>query len=104
MSQIYLAINYGTYEGWKLTPYDLAAEAMQAVKDGEGYGQEWKILKELDIKIAEEEDEKEATYKLSDKDLSTIVDSLDDTAGFLIKESTLRYWIERIVNEDRERR
>ncbi len=43
-------------------------------------------------------------YKLSDKELSTIIDSLDDTAGFLIKESTLRYWIERIVNEDRERR
>jgi len=43
-------------------------------------------------------------YKLSEKDLSAIVDSLDDTAGFLIKESTLRYWIERIVNEDKERR
>ncbi len=43
-------------------------------------------------------------YKLSEKDLFTIVDSLDDTAGFLIKESTLRYWIERKVNEDRERR
>ena len=43
-------------------------------------------------------------YKLSDKDLSAIIDSLDDTAGFLIKESTLRYWIERIVNEDRESR
>ena len=43
-------------------------------------------------------------YKLSDKELSTIIDSLDDTAGFLIKDATLKYWIERIVNEDRERR
>ena len=47
---------------------------------------------------------KKEPYKLSDDYLSVITDSLDDTAGFLIKESTLRYWIERIVNEDRERR
>ena len=44
------------------------------------------------------------SYKLSDKALSIIIDSLDDTGGYLIKESELRYWIERIVNEDRERR
>ena len=56
MGQIYLAINYGAYEGWKLTPYDIAAEALQAVKDGETYGNEWKILKELDIKINETEE------------------------------------------------
>lgn len=43
-------------------------------------------------------------YKLTDKVLSTIVESLDDTAGFLIKESTLRYWIEKIVNEDRDKK
>lgn len=47
---------------------------------------------------------KRKPYKLSDQGLSAIIDNLDDTAGFLIKESTLRYWIERIVNEDRERR
>lgn len=41
-------------------------------------------------------------YKLSDEDLEIITESLDDTAGYLIKASTLRYWIERIVNEDRE--
>ncbi len=54
MAQIYLAINYGT-EGWTLTPYDIAAEALQAVKDGEVYG-EWKILRELDIKVDETEE------------------------------------------------
>ena len=43
-------------------------------------------------------------YKLSDKYLETITDSLDDTAGYLIKGSTLKYWIERIVNEDRVHR
>ncbi|GAG69763.1 unnamed protein product [marine sediment metagenome] len=47
---------------------------------------------------------KKQPYKLSDTGLSTIVDSLDETGGYLIKESELRYWIERIVNEDRERR
>ncbi len=49
-------------------------------------------------------EEEKKPYKLPDEALSAITDSLDDTAGFLIKESTLRYWIERIVNEDRERR
>jgi len=47
---------------------------------------------------------KREPYKLSDKDYLTIIDSLDDIGGFLIKESELTYWIERLVNEDRERR
>jgi len=54
MGQIYLGINYGT-EGWTLTPYDIAAKALRAVKDGETYGNEWKILRELDIKVDETE-------------------------------------------------
>lgn len=54
MSQIYLAINYGAYEGWKLEPYDLPSEALQAVKDGETHGSEWKILKELNVQVEEE--------------------------------------------------
>jgi len=42
-------------------------------------------------------------FKLSDDHLELITDSLDDTAGYLIKASTLRYWIERIVNEEIEK-
>lgn len=49
------------------------------------------------------QNEKE-TFKLSDDDLELILDSLDDTAGFLIKKATLKWLIEKIVNEDRERR
>ena len=41
-------------------------------------------------------------YRLSDEDLNDIIDSLDQTGGVLIKESELRYWIERLVNEDRK--
>lgn len=51
MAQIYLATDYGAYEGWRLTPYDIASEALQAVRDGETYGNKWKILRELDIHI-----------------------------------------------------
>ena len=40
-------------------------------------------------------------FKMSDKDFDKIIDSLDETAGFLIKESELRYWIEYFVNKDR---
>ncbi len=46
MSQIYLAIDYGT-EGWNLKPYDSFEEALNAARQGT-YG-EWKILKEIDI-------------------------------------------------------
>ena len=55
MTQIYLAINYGAYAGWTLTPYNTGDEALQAVRDGETYGNEWKILRELDIAVNEEE-------------------------------------------------
>ncbi|GAG69757.1 unnamed protein product [marine sediment metagenome] len=55
MEQIYLAINYGAYEGWRFTPYDIAAEALQAVKDGDTSGNEWKILKELDVEVIEKD-------------------------------------------------
>ncbi len=55
MSQIYLAINFGAVEGWRLSSYDTAFEALEAVKSGsEIYGNEWKIVKELEIKIEEE--------------------------------------------------
>ena len=47
---------------------------------------------------------KRQSYKLPDVVLSTLVDSLDETGGYVIKESELRYWIEKIVNEDREER
>ena len=47
---------------------------------------------------------KRQPYKLPDMYLSFIINNLDETSGFLIKESELRYWIERIVNEDRKRR
>lgn len=46
---------------------------------------------------------KRKPFKLNNRYLSDIIDGLDDTGGYIIKESELRYWIERIVNEDRER-
>jgi hypothetical protein len=52
---IYLAINYGAYEGWKLTPYLSADVAIEAVKRGETYGSEWKILKEVSVKAIDED-------------------------------------------------
>ena len=55
MTQIYLAVNCGS-EGWALTPYDTGDEALQAAKDGETYGNEWKILRELDIAVNEEDE------------------------------------------------
>ena len=40
-------------------------------------------------------------FKLSDTDLATVLESLDETGGHLIKESELRFWIEHFVNTDR---
>ncbi len=51
MSQIYLAINHGSYEGWALRPYDSPSEALQAAQEGDTYGSEWLILKELAIVV-----------------------------------------------------
>lgn len=54
MAQIYLAINYGQ-DGWSLNSHDTALKALEAVqKKGFYSGNEWKILKELDIKVEEE--------------------------------------------------
>ena len=39
-------------------------------------------------------------FKLSDKQMEKIVDSLDGTGGFLVKESELRYWIEYFVDRE----
>jgi hypothetical protein len=56
MSNIFLAINYGAYKGWGLEPFDTAFEAMAAVKSGETYGNEWKIVRELEIHIESKPD------------------------------------------------
>lgn len=43
-------------------------------------------------------------FKLTQEALDFIIDSLDDTGGFIIKEKELRYWIEYFVNLDRQNR
>lgn len=40
-------------------------------------------------------------YHMSDDELRRAVDELDDTAGFLVKEATLKFLIEDAVNRDR---
>ncbi len=39
-------------------------------------------------------------FKLSESELEKIVDSLDETGGYLIKEKELIYWIEYFVNRE----
>jgi hypothetical protein len=41
-------------------------------------------------------------YKVSDDDLLEILDSLDDTGGYLVKGSELKYWIETHVKRAKE--
>lgn len=53
---IYLAIDYGSYEGWRLEEYMTIDEAIQAVKDGKTYREPWKILKEIPTTIVAEHD------------------------------------------------
>jgi len=47
---------------------------------------------------------KSLKFELSNDNLISIIDSLDDTGGYLIKASELRYWIEYFVNKDRKQR
>lgn len=46
----YLAINYGS-EGWQLNPCDSPELALKSVKEGGSFGNEWKILKELNVTV-----------------------------------------------------
>ena len=39
-------------------------------------------------------------YRISPKELDEIIESLDGTGGWLIKERELRYWIEKKVNDN----
>ena len=41
---------------------------------------------------------------MSNNELVEIEDIIDDTSGFLIKSSTLKYIIEKVINEDRAKR
>ena len=59
MSNIFLAINYGICEGWRLEPFDTAFEALDAVKKGYTCNNEWKIVRELKINVNDEIDNKE---------------------------------------------
>ncbi len=49
-NQIYLAIDYGS-EGWRLEAVETAEEAFKKIKNGDTYGQKWKILKELSVTL-----------------------------------------------------
>jgi hypothetical protein len=57
MGAIYLAINNGSYEGWSLKVFPSSKDALKEVKMGGTYGSEWKILRELEVKVVEEEGE-----------------------------------------------
>lgn len=53
----YLAVYHGSHEGWTLREHDTAIDALKAVTEGgETYGNEWKILKELEITVKDEEE------------------------------------------------
>jgi hypothetical protein len=43
-------------------------------------------------------------FKLTETDFTRIIDSLDGTAGWCIKQMELSFWIEHFVNEDRRQR
>lgn len=72
MAQIYLAINMGgSYvDEWLLERYDTPYEALQAVDNGETYGREWKMLKEMDWTEIEENSMK--CKKCGSKNLDTV--------------------------------
>jgi len=53
---IFLAINYGS-EGWHLQKCVSTGDAIQKVKNGQTFGNEWKILKELNLTIERSEED-----------------------------------------------
>ncbi len=59
---VYLAIDYGCYEGWRLEEYPNSKLALEAVKTGQTFGNPWKILREIQIQAAPE------TFTITDED------------------------------------
>ena len=49
----FLAVNYGSCDGWQLTEFESAQEALDALREGDSFGQPFKILKELELSILE---------------------------------------------------
>lgn len=54
---VFLAINLGCHEGWALEEFPTSKEALNAVKNGKTWGNEWKILKELVVTVASDEED-----------------------------------------------
>jgi hypothetical protein len=74
----------------------------ELVADHLGHGGENKPSDLCDVDEALNAHAREGFFTLSDEDFAKIIDSLDSTGGYLVKESELRYWIEKFVNRDRE--
>lgn len=49
MGKVFLCINYGAYEGWRLEEVSSPAEALLKVKRGKTFGNPWMIVKELPV-------------------------------------------------------
>ncbi len=50
----YFVVNYGV-DGWKFSsPFKTPQEALKLLRAGDNWGQEWKIVKELDIQVIDE--------------------------------------------------
>jgi hypothetical protein len=47
IEKVYVAVNYGAYEGWLLERFDSVQEAIEHIMTGQTYGYEWKILREI---------------------------------------------------------
>ena len=56
MSKIFLALDYDM-EGWDLIECESKEEALEKVKQGETCGHAFKILKELEVQVIENEND-----------------------------------------------
>jgi len=64
--------------------------------------EKWKMIGYTDEADEADEAAVDSDFTMSDEAMRAICDDCDDTAGYLFKESTLRYFIEREVNRDRQ--
>jgi len=49
----FLAVNYGSYEGWQLVEFESVKEVLDALKKGRSEGRQFIILKELELSTLE---------------------------------------------------
>ena len=103
MSMFFIVVCNGLFEKGVGLQVSIAVGVILLL--GDSIAKDWKKMEaDASAKPKEEPKPDPKPFKLTEREMRSLVWECDDTAGMLVKESTLRFFIERAVNEDRKER